>query len=115
MGTGKVPAAGGRNTERWKAPLLAVGLAGLAFGALSLLGDTLSGIRVYLSFFRPLGSMSGIALSVLAVFAAAWISMANLRTPLAISLPTCIVLTLLMASLGATLMLLGLGLRLLGI
>ncbi|WP_031409623.1 hypothetical protein [Thiomonas sp. FB-Cd] len=95
-------------------PTLAAGLAGLAFGALGLLAETLPGIRAYLTFYRPLGCLSGIMLSTAVVLAIAWVSLAALRLGSAISLAVGIAMSLLMLCLGTTLLLLGISLHALG-
>lgn len=54
------------------AALLAAGIGSAFLGIFALLGDALSGIGKFFTFYNPTGPLSGVSISAIVIWLAAW-------------------------------------------
>jgi hypothetical protein len=60
------------------AAILAAGIGCAAFGIFKFLGDAFKGIANFFNFYGPAGPLSGVTISAVAVWLAAWFMLASL-------------------------------------
>jgi hypothetical protein len=62
------------NGAAWAA-LLAAGLGGFAFGAITDLSECLASVGKLLIWYRPAGALSGVAISAIVIWLGVWIAL----------------------------------------